>query len=105
MSDEGGCLFDEPFRGTCGKPCVLTPDDCTNEDIFRGMCCKDHQEMCSVCGDKAFTRCMASIGGCMCGEPLCELCGEGEMCLSHSSKGPVKKIRELLKIIREMRGE
>lgn len=83
------CRFNEPWRGQCGKPVVTTDDG-------ESLCCAEHaKEKCSVCGAQALTRCQASIG-LMCGVPLCDLCGHGEMCLSHASRGPLMVIRALL---------
>ena len=79
------CLFNEPWRGQCKEE--------VKEDE---MCCEKHsKEKCQVCGEQAFTRCQASIGV-MCGIPLCDQCGHGEMCLYHAGGGPIAIIRGLL---------
>ena len=84
-----GCLFEEPWIGVCGKETVPGEDGIN-------YCCEKHiKEKCQVCGKQAFTRCQASIGV-MCGIPLCEQCGKGEMCLFHAGSGPLQVIRGLL---------
>jgi hypothetical protein len=90
------CLFDEPWVGQCKEPALGSARGASDEAIYAGLCCSKHsQEKCVVCGTQAFTRCQASIGV-MCGRPLCDLCGKGEMCDQHSSRrGPVKLITEL----------
>ena len=93
------CLFDEPWIGQCKNECI-SPIDNTAEQIYAGMCCEEHQGNCVVCGDKAFTRCMASFGV-MCGRLLCEICGKGECCDLHACKGPAKVIRELRKALEQ----
>jgi len=79
------CLFKEPWIGQCKEQAIEVQ-----------YCCEKHsQEKCQVCGEQAFTRCQASIG-LMCGTPLCELCGKGEMCLYHATSGPLVIIKGLL---------
>jgi hypothetical protein len=79
------CLFNEPWIGQCNK--VVSEKE---------ICCEKHSsEKCHVCGEQATTRCQASIG-LMCGIPLCDLCGSGEMCLYHASAGPLFALRCLL---------
>lgn len=102
MSDDNGCLFDEPWIGKCGKPSIGNGDDMSDAAIYQGMCCEKHsKEKCVVCGSQAFTRCVASRG-LMCGRPLCDLCGKGEMCDWHASRGPIAVIVELRKQLKAL---
>lgn len=78
------CQFNEPWVGTCKKPRTTA------------YCCEEHsKEKCQVCGQQALTRCQASIG-LMCGIPLCQNCGSGEMCIFHAVEGPLMVVRALL---------
>ncbi len=79
------CMFSEPWIGLCKEPRVKG-----------GIVCVKHaEEKCQVCGDQAYTRCQASRG-LMCGIPLCDQCGHGEMCLYHAGSGPLMVIKAIL---------
>lgn len=85
MGKVSKCIFEEPWVGRCYKPVTEG-----------GLCCESHsREKCSVCGEQATTRCQASIGV-MCGVPLCDRCGHGQMCLEHATEGPLMVIAALL---------
>jgi hypothetical protein len=88
------CAFDEPWIGRCRNQATGYNGSEGWLD-YAGACCEKHRaEKCVVCGRQALTRCMASIGV-MCGRPLCDLCGKGEMCDAHASTGPLKLIADL----------